>query len=77
MHFTVSHPGLPHGPQHKQVADPDARLLATADGKGLLSEGDLAALKRIFAAGLTGLSPAGTAYTPVLLRRLGWDAYLE
>lgn len=58
------------------MADPDARLLATADGKGLL-EGDLAALTHIFEAGLTGLNPTDTPYIPVLLRRLGWDAYLE
>ena len=65
-----------HDEHTVRVADPDARLLATADGKGLLQE-DLAALTRICEAGLTGLNPTGTAHIPVLLRRLGWDAYLE
>ena len=58
------------------MADPDARLLATADGTGL-PEGDLALLTRIFEAGLTGLNPTDTAHIPVLLRRLGWHEYLE
>lgn len=74
--FPGSHIDPPHPTHNKQVADPDTRLLATTDGTGL-PDGDLAALMRIFEDGLTGLNPTDTAYIPVLLRRLGWDAYLE
>ena len=49
--------------------------MATADGQGL-GANDLAALTRIFDAGLTGLAPSDPAHIPVLLRRLGWHAWL-
>ena len=57
-----------------QVAEPEARLLATVDVHGL-DEGDVALLKSIFGAGATGLT-TDLAYTPKLLLRMGWDELL-